>query len=426
VLDAIPHPPLIGNELLSRRSAHDAIGFNALRVKRSLILVSRTWRSLAVEFLYEFVRLQSPAELLSLIQSLCRNESGQITKAPNRQLCWYIRSLWLSTGQSFTALEGRPEKEEVVEALRTLFDICHDLRILRVWPGRFLMDFPEISNPLTSLRSAEITWTYTNGIPTFGQSLATKQPRADVREVLVLDLDDLWRNQRDLPGHPLSLPQVHSLQLTLSVTMQLEWSVEALQLLASWDLPNCRFLSLIASQPTWSPQLEGFLRAFGPKIGSLELVYPQALPIAAIVGYCSSIRDLYMFYMTRDTPDQRLPVTPHLRRIEFTGGVEARHALKWVEEIYIKGQPSLRCIQFRTMPGAAFLAQLDDVDQTRWREWGEKLLAEDIRVEDKHGELVCRATDRMQALSSVEMDVKERDVFLMLRERLLYEKIRRR
>jgi hypothetical protein len=125
---------------------------------------------LAVEFLYEFIWLSTTDELRSLLQSLRRDADCQRTDAPARQLSWYIKSLWLSMASSFTTLSRRRKRREVND-FRTLFNNCHALRILRIRPATFQMDFSAVSNPFTSLRFVEVTWNYADGIPSFSQSL---------------------------------------------------------------------------------------------------------------------------------------------------------------------------------------------------------------------------------------------------------------
>jgi hypothetical protein len=229
-------------------------------------------------------------------------------------------------------------------------------------------------------------------------------PFANALEVLYLDI---CGNLSHFPNFQICLPQLHSLHLRL---FQADNSHDrALRVLASWNVPSCLFLSLYYQQYTSNPGLEEFLRAFGPGLETLELQWdPVLLPIST--GHCSSIQNLCVHYPLDTAPCPPLPPTPHLRRVQLTGRVYTRSFLESVEEMYVKGRPSLRCIKFRDLSGASFFAELDDVERARWTDWGGRLLAKNIRWEDKYGELVSCVT------SYVDFDSDdEREVFLKSR-----------
>jgi hypothetical protein len=254
----------------------------------------------------------------------------------------------------------------------------------------------------------------------------SKLPLVEVREVLYVDFDRLWPSApyHESPHYQPSLPGVRSLYIKFR---EGSGNRDPLQLLASWRLPGLRFLSVNHHhQRVWSP-LEEFLRAFGPKLESLELIRPPAslVDIATIVGHCSSIQNLCIDYInppTRPEPYPPLPPTPSLRRIQFTRDEDPCDVLKWTEEIYMQDRPSLQCVQFKDVSGTEFLAQLSDLDRLRWRAWGEKLLAEDIRMEDKNGELLCRAADPAKDLSYIRSG-KDKYRWLVFKDHRLRENI---
>jgi hypothetical protein len=310
---------------------------------------------------------------------------------------------------SFQSISGGTGKLDYENAFRTLFSICHDLRIVRVWSGTFEIECPVIGDRSTSLRFIEMTWNPNGGKPGFSQTLMEKLPLADALEVLYLDIEGEIHDH--FPDSQLYLPQLHSLHLQM--IHRGEGSDQILQIRASWSIPSCRFLSLNYQHYMSTLAFDAFLRTLGLKLETFELIWPEALLMPAIIGHCSSIQKLCIPSVYSAPPYTPLPPTPLLRLVQFTGYIDTRGFIESAEEIYAKGRASLQVIQLRDVSGTSLLAELDDGGRDRWTDWSERLLAGNVRLEDKYGDLLGRATDRSREVDSDD----EREVFLETKAR---------
>jgi hypothetical protein len=401
VLDLTPLPPLSNEKRAFNYFPDAGIGFSALRTKRNLILVCKSWRSIALEFLYTFVWLWRPTELFSLIQSLERAANVDKTSALDGATCTpgrYIKCLWLSMG---AFKYGDPQS---MDALQELFTMCYDLQVLRVWSGAVVMNFPVIAERSRSLRYVEMAWIHGEDSPTFASPLLKKMPQYDVLEALNLSFSD---TAPLFPGYPISLTRLHSLILELPFE-QIQNRI--LGFIALWNLPSLVYISLRCSGE-FSPAMEQFFHSFGPNLMSLIVEQIDDAVIRRIISYCPSVQNLSIQYVPQEKPPYYpFPPIPHLQRIQFDGrymqDASCDGFVITVENRHMPNSPALRRIQL-----VDWLPSRDPDESGRWKALGNQWLDKGIRLEDQNG--VWLGGDGEDVVSEPE---DERTVFLRLRK----------
>jgi hypothetical protein len=405
VLDLTPLPPLSNEKRAFNYFPDASIGFSALRTKRNLILVCKSWQSLALEFLYTFVWLWKPTELFSLIRSLKLAANVDMTSAlygatytPGR----YIKCLWLSMGAF------QPEDSLAMDALQELFNMCHNLQILRVWPGAVLMNFPVIAERSRSLRYAEMEWIRDEDSRTFASSLFESMPQYDVLEALHLTFCDAAPL---FPDYPLSLTRLHSFILELRFHRIQD---RILGYIALWNLPGLVYLSLLCNK--FSLATEQLFRSFGHNLTSLMVEQIPHDVVRKIIRYCPSVQNLFIQYVPQAKPPYSpFPSTPNLRRIQFDGRYMLRAYcdvfMNTVENTYMQNSPALQCIQLLDMTRADWLSNHDVEESGRRKALGDLWLDKGIRFEDQNGVLLSGDSE-----SVVSEPEDERTTFLRVRD----------
>jgi hypothetical protein len=140
-----PLPPLSDEKRAFNYYPSASIGFSSMRAKRTLVLVCKSWRKLAAEFLYEFIWIWKPTELFSLLRSLKLQMGTDLIDEDARNPGRYVKCLWLSMG-AFAFADSFLSLPKVNKDFEELFSLCHDLQILRVWPASSSeMSYPAIT-----------------------------------------------------------------------------------------------------------------------------------------------------------------------------------------------------------------------------------------------------------------------------------------
>jgi hypothetical protein len=315
ILDLTPLPPLSDEKRAFTCFPDPSIGFSALRTKRNLILVCKSWQTLALEFLYAFIWLWKPRDLFSLIRSF--TQSANIAQAsaldgatytPGR----YIKCLWLSMGQFDS------DDPHTMGALQDLFSLCHNLHVLRIWTINFPMNLPVIAERSQYLRYAEMYWIRDGESPTFAPRLLEKMPQYDALEALSLSFPE---TAVLFPDHPIFLSRLHSLILDVSYKSIKD---QIMGLIALWKLPSLVYLSL-AVRGNFTPPMEQFFCSFGHNLTSLLVARVDSTLIPNILRHCPSVQNLFIKFLPQAEPPYiPFPPIPHLRRIQFRGNISER------------------------------------------------------------------------------------------------------
>ncbi|KIY61945.1 hypothetical protein CYLTODRAFT_334201, partial [Cylindrobasidium torrendii FP15055 ss-10] len=263
----------------------------SMRQKRRLALVCRQWHSWTSEFLYEYVWISRSRDAAKLACTL----------SSSRLYGQWIRRVHVESQSPFDKCNPAD--------LRTILDHAPNLEI---YGDRRSIRLSVMSINKPSVRLDEekkckpddlfnflpnklrkLSWTTYECMPSF----------AVLKHLTFLELHfhvpvDAMNARPALPSQPLSLPHLQSLQTSLNA--------KDFSLLASWDLPALRNLSLQSTDITYSsPSFIDFFVAHGNNIIQLELGHSS-----------SSILDQHYITPVADNSARRIDLAalvPNLR-----------------------------------------------------------------------------------------------------------------
>jgi hypothetical protein len=406
ILDTSPIPPLTNEMRAFKYDFDNSMGAHALRTKRTLILVCKTWRHLALEYLYEFIWIWKPDELFSLL-SLIRSEvhdTDPISHNPAR----FIKHLFLSLG-SFVYPEYKPKKQKIDEAFITLFSLCRDLRILRVATGGFQLNYPVIGDLNSNLRSLDVQWDDDlSDSPSWCHTLMTQLPQHGILEALCLTFLGSGGLLFGFPEAPLSFPRLYFLGLEISDESEKE---RILSLMAHWQLPRLVDLSFDCREDRFQgSSVAQFFCSFGSNLTSLNLdMLEDDEAVMRIVEMCPNVQNLHILFNRPQPPYTPFPHARQLQRLQFSSRdweAEERYGcfafIDAIEGIYLPNRPSLRVIQLTDMTHTELISHGLQLFIDKWNSWSHRLQENGIRFEDSRGTLIG-ARDATDMASSEEV-----------------------
>ncbi|KAL4069127.1 hypothetical protein V8B97DRAFT_488277 [Scleroderma yunnanense] len=304
--------------------------FEAMRVKRALALVSKAWNRHMQEYLYEFVWISRASQAKALALTLLT----QFIDGKPSSGRW-IRRLHMET----PAL-----KRCATDDIRTILDYAphlviysdhHAVRCTRYQEFSDVRCSPEqmvsaLASPNSKLRRLSLT-NYSDIPFPYHMSPMLKQTARNLEYLELSSLSvPLVSNRLPARASPIvSLPVLQSLKLTLDNT--------TFAVLASWDMPSLRNVSVVSSDFGYAGQgFAKFFAAHGSKIQQLELghssslivehnlsLHPRPIQQIPLADWCSNLKE---FICSADAewnwqhpdwiaPHVLLPGHPHLQFI---------------------------------------------------------------------------------------------------------------
>jgi hypothetical protein len=373
-LDTSPLPPALDERRAwTIRHTHPLIG-DHMRTKVALVLVCKLWWRVAVEFLYEYVYIAQGEVLTSVINALKKDISTvqQFNRAwgtESRPLGWFIKRLELNlSGQRFT---NTLDNEE----LDTLVRLCDDVQVLDIressvnsLTGRVP---PVVTSKAQHLRYLQMEW-YTDEE---SHCIPLLREIATIGHIQVLTL--LFRWSSTFPFDSLQLPQLHTLQLTVTGW---DWTGLIIGQIAGWDLPQLRSLTLYMARERTPPSiLERFFVAHGPRLTTLE-TKAMDMALSEIVLHCPSIEDFRFSYRSpQDIPESLY----RIRRVRISTSAMWR----WDSSFFEGSMSALFSVTARTnlayiqVPALSIFRTYYDEHRASFEKWVGKWILEGVLLE---------------------------------------------
>jgi hypothetical protein len=288
-----------------------------MKTKLSLVLVCRLWQCVAYEFLYEYILINSRSKLSCLVATLEGSPRATATpeetsSAARRHLGWSIKSIELDPSYWWAAFPGS------MDLCSRLFRLCDDIRIFWGYTTSSMVDadmktpatvaFHEISQLIKSLRYCSVDWTPVSINPLSSGLLPIKFMHTyGLMEYLRLNLNGYGA----YADYPISLPRLHTIDLITPEDDMIISSV--MSILAKWNLPALRTVSLSSFTNPKSPALESFFAAHNA-VTTLILIsyFDTGSCLHSILSHCTGVEDLTLAMGQIYEP---LPPITHLRRI---------------------------------------------------------------------------------------------------------------
>ncbi|PPQ63681.1 hypothetical protein CVT24_004567 [Panaeolus cyanescens] len=267
-----------------RRAITNAMGTNSysmsMRTKRSLVLVSRSWRQLSMPIFYEHIVIRSPSRAAKTLQVL---EGSKRIMDPTMS---HTESERLGYGQWTRHLEihtyARGSKE--IEFLKTIFRImrcCPNLRFLSgIWIHQLPLEFLAVITQLyaSSELFSGLYWNdlnpkdFTDAASSTFSTTSSPEFLASFQSLRILDLRHFVGGDPVHRDPSLSSPTLpHVQDLVLSTYPR---SMQAATIL---NLPSLRNLTL--RTPDWKtghePVLKEFLKRHGSSLLMIDLLSPS-------------------------------------------------------------------------------------------------------------------------------------------------------
>ena len=238
------------------------------RTKLSLVLVCRSWRRIAIQMLYQYVVVRSPARAAALLavlrSSQAASDDGHGPHAGYGQ--------WTRHIEVFTHARGASE----LRYLQTLFHIFQACPNLRMLSGRWNHILPvEFLDAISRLYGPSLQGLYWNEACLNDYlSVTTPQFLASFQSLRVLDL-------RNFVGGPISGQLVEWFPKPLLPKLQdliISTYPQSLALATALSLPALRNLivkTAISGEPPFDI-LTAFLKVHGPSLVSVDIPSPSA------------------------------------------------------------------------------------------------------------------------------------------------------
>ncbi|KAG6332288.1 hypothetical protein ID866_6801 [Astraeus odoratus] len=304
--------------------------FAAMRIKRGLALVNKAWNRHMQEYLYEFVWISRASQAKALALTLL---TQYIHGKPSSGR--WIRRLHMETPTL---------KRCATDDIRTILDYAphlviysdhHAVRCTRYQEFNDVRCSPEqmvsaLASPNSKLRRLSLT-NYSDIPFPYHMSPMLKQTARNLEYLELSSLSvPLVSNRAPACASPIvSLPVLQSLKLTLDNT--------TFAILASWEMPNLRNVSVVSSDFGYAGRgFANFFAAHGLKIQQLELghssslivehnlsLHPRPVQQIPLADWCPNLQE---FICSADAewnwqspdwiaPHVLLPAHPHLRFI---------------------------------------------------------------------------------------------------------------
>lgn len=244
----------------------------AMRTKLVLVLVSKAWRSVALQMLYEYITIRSPARANSILQVLEQSRrpqpASETVETPGPGYGQWTRHI-----EVFTFARGAGS----INYLQVIFKILCLCPKLRILSGRWIHPLPiEFLNGVSGILGPSLSELYWNETKEHGDlnTLTTPTFLGSFNALRILDL-------RHFVGTDPSTWTQISIRPVLPLVRDLVISTHSrsLEIATMLTLPSLRNLTL--RTPTWDSfktetLLNLFLKVHGTSLIAIDLLTPAA------------------------------------------------------------------------------------------------------------------------------------------------------
>lgn len=255
-----------------KRTSTNAMGANtpalAMRTKLALVMVSKSWRQVAVQMLYEHVVIRSPTRADAVLRALMSSNHNTDSPIDKSRYGQWTRHIEIYTYSRGTA------NLQYLKILFCIFQLCPNLRVLSgTWIHPLPLDF---LNCISRLYGHSLQGLYWNEqrpqeVADFC-TLAAPEYLASFRTLRVLDLRhfvgvDLSKRDKSAPRH--SLPLVEDLIISTHT--------RSLAMASALSLPSLRNVTMktpISGVPDIH-QISIFLQVHGHSLITVDLPSPS-------------------------------------------------------------------------------------------------------------------------------------------------------
>jgi hypothetical protein len=237
--------------------------------KLSLVLVCRSWRRIAIEVLYEYVVIRSPARAAALLAVLRTSQmSGDLNDVQGRGKGY---GEWTRHIEIYTHARGSSELH-YLQSLFHIFQACPNLRMLSGTWNHPLP--PEFLNAVSRSYSTSLQGLYWNEVCPIGRPISHVLFIASFQSLHILDLRNFAGDAiLDHPGECSPRPSLPRVQhLIISTYPQSLTLATALSLPA---LSNLTVRTALSGEPSIE-LLTAFLKVHGPALVSIDIPSPSA------------------------------------------------------------------------------------------------------------------------------------------------------
>ncbi|OCB88489.1 hypothetical protein A7U60_g4397 [Sanghuangporus baumii] len=290
------------------------------RTKQALCLVSKTWRALAFDLIFEYLFLQEAYDWSKLAEALEESKLKQRGRG-GHGMGWYCKRIEIYT-HSWT--------QELGVAAARVVRCCPNLRVLAVGALEETGGVPVelIQAVFESCPGAirSLDWTCDIGADQTTEMFCLISKAAKLQSLFLCvqqDLDASHAEKIDAIGS-LTLPELHTIEL---VSPEFDPS-DVLLVMAAWKLPGLRQLVLCGQ--TDLSFAHCFFEAHGPSLSTLEFDYagesdpepafqsvlPQRGP-EMLFAHCPNLTELIL--QAHWASSQALPGHPKIERIGLRG-----------------------------------------------------------------------------------------------------------
>ncbi|TDL24364.1 hypothetical protein BD410DRAFT_118962 [Rickenella mellea] len=361
------------------------------RTKQAICLVSRKFRAIAQELIFEYLFLQDGFDWNKLAEGL--ETSRDIDEAQGgRGAGWYVKRLEICTANWLC-------KEAMGAAAARVIRCCPNLRRLMIGGSDEAGIPAELVHAVfetcpQALRCLQ--WATDLGPQT--RLMLSLLPVVRNLEFLFLYATELYIPSSD-PNHPeynAEFPNLHTLEI---VATDLDVS-GLLNVMATWKIPRLQHVIITGARQTGSDDPLPFFLAHGACISILEFDYltdfhgnacDQALAL------CTSLQDLILH--VHFAPVQARAGHPKVKRIGIRGlnFLDCSHSsvrtaldsLKYTLTLVLSRFPSLEAVRLLDFEQERFKLRMwrsDDVVQ--WAFWVQRFKRREIRLEDHRGDVI--------------------------------------
>jgi hypothetical protein len=258
---------------------HQSPWSHALRLKKSIVLVCKTWNYIGIEFLYEDIALRRESQVPSLLRTL---------ETPPRILGSFVKTITIS------ALVSHRFGKSFSEKLQRIVNLCPRLSHFGVSPVSQLPD--SVTLPLVDITSLE-----------FNENLRPSTFLPILNQVSNTLLSLSLHIAADLHA-PIVLPCLKSLRAS-----ELDFGA-----LDAWSMPSLEQFTTTCSSGTSEVNIQAFCKSHGKFLQFIDLAFPAkstnptsfpSFPIQKIADVCPCLEHIVL----RNWTSPPLPSISHPR-----------------------------------------------------------------------------------------------------------------
>ncbi len=262
----------------SDRDARLECYLGSIREKHNIMKVCRQWSIIALEVLYECIWIYKPAQAHALAQAICCEKDSGTSEIRGPRKGYYIKRLHIETpiqercspNDLHVIVDNAPRLENYMDCRSVRRSMYGSSNADPTSAAQLLHVITQAKSPIRCL-----SWTNYDDISFhlhLSRSLANVASKLEFLELTFcnMDIHGLKEPLRGYPGLPLTLPHLHALKLCLHDA--------TLTVLATWDLPIIRNVSIVAADFSYAGEgFRNFFHMHGEKLKQLELAHSSSI-----------------------------------------------------------------------------------------------------------------------------------------------------